>query len=129
MIEMSKHVGPWRDAVRAAAHQAIPVPLPGPVALDIVFFLEKPKSVKRETPHVRPDLDKLIRATMDGLTSTVDRRNIYLPGAFDDDAQAIIINTMKAYAPPGTMPGAWITIDRATAQSPALADARQENTA
>jgi Holliday junction resolvase RusA-like endonuclease len=125
MIEMSKAVGPWRDAIRAEARTRIPVPLQGPVTVEIMFFLAKPKSVKRETPCVRPDLDKLIRSTLDGLTSSTDRKGIMIPGAFDDDAQVIAITAMKNYAPAGTVPGAWITIEPADARASALASAQE----
>lgn len=67
----------WRGAVASAARDwqaANPTELiDGPVYLAVTFHLPKPKSTKkRKTWQTsRPDLDKLIRAVMDGLTGVV----------------------------------------------------------
>lgn len=66
------------------------------VKLDFIFA--KPKSVKRALVTVRPDLDKLIRAVLDGLTGT----------AFIDDSQVIEVMAQKRY---GDIPGVWIGIN------------------
>jgi crossover junction endodeoxyribonuclease RusA len=107
MIEMSKSVGPWREAVRGEAQRAFSAPLEGPVKVSVEFLLAKPKSVRRDTPCVRPDLDKLIRAVLDGLTAG---------GAFGDDAQVTELSASKSYA---TVSGAWITVERAGAHADA----------
>ena len=59
----------------------------GAVEVDLTFVLIKPKSVKRIYPFVRPDLDKLCRAVLDGLTAI----------AFKDDAQVISLSAKKIY--------------------------------
>jgi Holliday junction resolvase RusA-like endonuclease len=112
VIEQSKKVKPWRADVRAAAEQACAAagpdrfPLAGPVAVDITFTLPKPASApkrRRTWPAVRPDLDKLVRSTLDALKSA---------GVYGDDGQVVQLGARKAY--PGehvqalTVPGAVI---------------------
>jgi crossover junction endodeoxyribonuclease RusA len=108
MVEMSAAVGPWREAVRGEAQRLVTAPIEGPVAVSLEFCLLKPKSVRRSAPCVRPDLDKLIRAVLDGLT---------MAGMFGDDAQVTEITASKSYA---TINGAWITVC-----APALANAQE----
>jgi Holliday junction resolvase RusA-like endonuclease len=94
MVESSKHVGPWRDAVRAAALGAIrccdeldcsalrhPFPLTGPLAVRMVFSVARPKGhyrtgrnahLLRDSAPLRPasppDLSKYLRSSEDALT-------------------------------------------------------------
>jgi Holliday junction resolvase RusA-like endonuclease len=56
----------------------------------VQFWFNRPKSVTAKTrPHpvVKPDLDKLVRAVLDGLTGIVWR----------DDAQVIVLEARKLY--------------------------------
>lgn len=108
MIEMSKAVGPWREAVRAETQRKVTMPLAGPVAVRVWFMLKRPNGHCRTgrnahllrdgapaRPAGTPDLDKLIRAVLDGLTQG---------GAWKDDAQVVTITAAKHYAdqgPPG----------------------------
>jgi crossover junction endodeoxyribonuclease RusA len=108
MVESSKAVGPWREAVRAETQRAMRWnggTLEGPVRLGVIFGLPRPKGhygtgrnadqVKLSAPHFpagRPDLDKLLRALLDGLTAG---------GAWVDDAQVAIISALKKYGEPG----------------------------
>lgn len=106
MIESSKKVKPWRQDVRAAALDAIEAGGPtfptGGVSLDVVFRLPRPKGHYRTgrnaeklrdsappTPAVKPDLDKLIRSTLDALGEA---------GVWRDDAQVVQVDASKAYA-------------------------------
>ena len=57
--------------------------------IDLVFNLPRPKSVNRLRPSVKPDLDKLIRSTCDGLKTG---------GLFQDDALIVEIHAEKYYA-------------------------------
>lgn len=109
MIEMSKKVGPWREAVAAAAIDAAqgfgwkhePT---GPIRVDITFWLPAPKSVKRLYPTTNPDADKLARSTYDGLT---------MSGAIMHDDNQIVEGTQrKRYVLPGMATGASIIITR-----------------
>lgn len=60
-----------------------------PVKLVITFMFHKPESTpkKRLFPVVKPDLDKLVRATLDSLTGVI----------FHDDAQVVQVMTEKIY--------------------------------
>jgi len=93
-------VQPWREAVRAETQQTVPVPLGGPVFVRITFRLARPKSLPKSVtyPAKRPDLDKLIRAVLDGLT---------MGGAWTDDAQVVTLLSSKTY---GAIPGCSIQI-------------------
>lgn len=59
----------------------------GPVSMQLTFRLTAPKSVRREHPTVRPDLDKLVRAVLDALTGL----------AYKDDSQVVSIQASKTY--------------------------------
>jgi Holliday junction resolvase RusA-like endonuclease len=93
MVESSKKVKPWRVAVteQTARYMSWETlnPLDTPVEIALVFYLPKPKSVKRQWPSVKPDLDKLIRSTFDGLTTG---------GLYLDDALVIAVSASKEYA-------------------------------
>jgi Holliday junction resolvase RusA-like endonuclease len=70
-------------------------------AVTCAFNFTKPKSApkKRQRNTKRPDLDKLIRAVLDGIT------DVLIP----DDAQVIAIDAWKEYGAP---PGLQITVTR-----------------
>lgn len=112
MVEMSKAVGPWREAVRSETQRAMKdahmpgweTPFDGPVSVTIRFILPRPKSVpKRITwPAKRPDLDKLARAVLDGLTDG---------GAWLDDGQVVKMMLVKLYATEDDTPGCTIRIE------------------
>lgn len=86
MIEMSKHVKPWRSVVEDAARAVIDtdpgfVKLDGPLRARMVFTIARPAKPKYTTaPAVMPDLSKLLRATEDALT---------IAGLWADDARVI----------------------------------------
>lgn len=90
----------WREDVKYAAVDAMNghAPFEGPLELLVTFVLVKPKSVKRAWPFVRPDLDKLVRAVGDALTSA---------GVYTDDAQLVQITARKVY---GVTTGAEIIV-------------------
>lgn len=114
IYETSRAVGPWREAVRAETQRALEqLPerdgfLEGPVAVKIVFRLPRPKSAPKSTrqPAKRPDLDKLCRAVLDGLTDG---------HAFADDGQVVKLYAVKQFAGDGDHfgPGARIWIEEA----------------
>ena len=93
MVESSRAVGPWREAVRAETQRALDglrAGYSGPVWVDLVFWLPRPKSALKRTafPAKRPDLDKLTRAVLDGLTEG---------GAWADDAQVTTLTARKRF--------------------------------
>lgn len=98
-----KLLKPWRAAVAkvAAATWVYGRPLEGPVRVYAGFVFERPASVKRDYPHVRPDLDKLLRALMDGITDA--------GVVWGDDCQVVEIETTKVY---GAEPGVHVVIKR-----------------
>jgi len=78
MVESSKKLPPWRDAVASAARDvaADVGMLDGPLKLTVEFRLRMPASrparvrrVGRAWHTVTPDLDKLVRSTCDALTT------------------------------------------------------------
>lgn len=82
----------WQRAISAAVRPLAPKqPWDGPVRLDVTFFLRRPKTVKRELPHVRSDLDKMLRVVMDALTGIIYR----------DDGQVVSGEIGKRYGEPG----------------------------
>ena len=86
----------WRSAVALEARKAGAFPTRAPINLNMTFVLVKPRTVKRNSPTVPPDLDKLIRGVLDALTAI----------AYTDDSQVIEITAKKIY---GELPG--VTID------------------
>lgn len=99
MIESSKSVKPWREAVKWAAVEACGVALPesaapvvcGAIAVEMIFTLSKPKGAPkgRQTwPDRKPDLSKLVRSTEDALTDA---------GAWEDDARIVSCLARKVF--------------------------------
>lgn len=95
----------WRGEVArtAGATWSYMDRIEGPVRVHAVFVFEKPKTVTRGWPSVRPDLDKLARALMDGITDA--------GCVWRDDAQVVEIDTSKVY---GTTPGVHVAITQVT---------------
>lgn len=115
MIESSKAVKPWREAVLYAvleqephSRRADPILFRGPVSLQICFYLHRPKSAKEGArPDKKPDLDKLQRSTFDALKSA---------GVFEDDSRVVSVHATKRYAGDEsglTVPGALIFVEKA----------------
>lgn len=103
LVESSKGVGPWREAVAWSARSAVNGLITGPVELHIEFIMPRPKAwgKKRNDPMVqRPDLDKTLRSTCDGLTGS----------AYMDDSQVVKITASKRRAGHDEATGALITI-------------------
>jgi Holliday junction resolvase RusA-like endonuclease len=112
----------WRQAVvDAALGHGTPM-LAGPVAVDITFTLARPKSHYRtgknahlirdsapSWPARAPDIDKLTRNTLDGLTAA---------GTYADDGQVVKLTAVKQWAD-GRPPGAHITVTPLTEGTPA----------
>lgn len=118
MIEQSKRVRPWREAVKAAALDATAYGwerLDGPVRLEVLLHFDKPKSApkrRRTWPTTRTsgDVDKLQRSTFDALTDA---------GVIRDDSQVIDVWAKKLFTddPAAEMqvPGAVIRVFEVTA--------------
>lgn len=105
MIEQSKGLKPWRKTVHDVAHtmaEDMGQFKDGPLHLAVVFHL--PHGKQRETsPWRRHDLDKLVRAVGDALTTS---------GLITDDSRLTHITAAKVWAT--DQPGAHITIRSTT---------------
>lgn len=77
----------WRSAIALTARQHGARPSADPIHIEMKFYLPRPKTVKRPEPSVAPDLDKMVRACLDGLTAI----------AYIDDGQVTSIVAQKAY--------------------------------
>lgn len=94
LIPMDKKERPWREKVRQTALAAMTdnhftgFGRGVPVELCVGFTVARPKTVRRFRPTVKPDLDKLLRCLMDGLTDS---------GIIHDDAQITNIAASKGY--------------------------------
>lgn len=105
MRESSRAVAPWREAVRtetAAALEAAPAYTPPLAAtVHLTFTVRRPathygtgrnaltlKENAPPHPRGRPDLDKLVRATLDALTDA---------GALVDDSNVVRLHAAKCY--------------------------------
>lgn len=104
LVESSKKVKPWREAVARVAREHCTEIIDGPVTVSVDFILPRPKSLpKRVKQHVKkPDTDKLIRSTLDALSGI----------AYVDDNRVNAIHATKKYCHPESTPGATITIER-----------------
>lgn len=89
----AKALKPWRALVKAAAVEALHGREPlvdEPLVVSVEFRFVRPKSVRRELPHVKPDVDKLLRAVLDALTDA---------HVWGDDSQVVKAAAEKVYAP------------------------------
>ena len=103
MVESSRKVGPWRDAVALAARAAGCTPIDGPVRIRIAFYMPRTKAMRRKPapPMIqKPDLDKLVRSTLDALTGI----------AFHDDSQVTHMVATKRRGDPDENTGALIHV-------------------
>jgi crossover junction endodeoxyribonuclease RusA len=89
----------WRQEITRTAIQMtggphepdkLPFPAGVPVLVYMHFYLDRPPSVKRELPAVKPDWDKLARAVGDALIGVV----------YGDDCQVVRAKVAKDYGSP-----------------------------
>jgi Holliday junction resolvase RusA-like endonuclease len=103
----------WKGLIASAVRPFLPSePYEGPVKIEHAFLFPRPKSHLKKSGgltssaplhHVsKPDLDNLVKAVWDTLTSE---------GFWRDDSQIVSETTTKAYAESGE-PGVVITISR-----------------
>lgn len=103
LVESSAKVAPWRAVVAQVAALKCHGILDGPVSVTVSFVLPRPKSLPKRVVHMvkKPDLDKLVRSTLDALSGV----------AYVDDNRVTLIIAKKRYAVPGEPTGAWITVE------------------
>lgn len=102
LVETSKKLPTWRKTIQFHAQKHCPQPLQGAIHLDIEFIMPRPKTLPKKQKHMtkKPDLDKLIRAVGDALTTI----------AYKDDNQINTITARKRYQHQNEQTGAIITI-------------------
>lgn len=88
LLPMSKGLPRWEQTIADACQKFKPLPVDKPIGCSLDFFFIKPKSVKRLSPTVPPDLDKLCRAVLDGLQKG---------GVLVDDKQITKMTACKSY--------------------------------
>lgn len=111
-------IGAWRGAIASAASEAMgdDLALAGPVTVTVYFVFPRPASHSlpanrsRLAPELRldaprfvsgkPDIDKLVRALLDGITNVVVR----------DDSQVAGLMTWKVYEDNERRPGCHVRI-------------------
>jgi crossover junction endodeoxyribonuclease RusA len=86
--ERAQDLALWRADIANGARSLNIDKIIGGAEVYLTFAFTKPKTVKRDEPFVRPDIDKLCRAVLDGLTGV----------AFDDDQQVTHLTARKIYA-------------------------------
>lgn len=108
----------WREDVKQAAlreRAALDSSLDGPLVMSVFFRLARPSSHYRtgrnahmlrdaspSYPHRRPDLDKLLRSTLDAISSAA---------LWHDDCCVVCVVSWKTYADDDNPPGADIVLD------------------
>ncbi len=116
LLESSAYLPAWRQAVRVAAFEAyrahgvqpdqLPLIPPGqPVVIDRLWFFVFPQqclAAGTSEPLGTPDIDKLLRATLDALGGAKGKT----ARLFADDSQVQVISDMgkyraTAHKPPG----------------------------
>jgi Holliday junction resolvase RusA-like endonuclease len=105
MVEANKGLPAWNKALETAFknyRQTDPIVMIGAIQVEILFLMPRPKSVSRERPTVKPDVDKLCRTVLDA----AERAGIYF-----NDSQVIDLSARKRYADIQT-PGAVINIEQ-----------------
>jgi crossover junction endodeoxyribonuclease RusA len=115
MVEASKRVKPWRQAVAASAQQQMREQkcslIAGACSVSIEFRFKRPKShfttngqLKANAPEhcivKRNDIDKCCRSTLDALSDVV----------FADDCLVVRLTAEKRYCSLHEPPGALITV-------------------
>ena len=97
----------WKAEVAAAFMLCRRPPIAAPVHLRVSFFLPRPKKMKggedRSIPHVKkPDVDNLLKSTMDAMTEA---------NVWKDDALVFATSAHKWYAARGGKTGAQIIVE------------------
>lgn len=113
LVDDSKKTKPWKRAVREACEDAIEswkeqhrytfVPIDEAIECHMVFFMPRPKSLAKKVKWCfrKPDLDKLLRATFDGVTESQ---------LWKDDARVRKVVAEKNYEDAEHEQGAILTI-------------------
>ena len=101
IVESSPKLPAWRKAVSDAVIAGMKdsgddSKFEGAVKVEAVFYLTRKPSVKRALPTVPPDVDKILRSLMDGITARSKSGEIL--GVWQDDSQVVKVDVSKVYA-------------------------------
>jgi Holliday junction resolvase RusA-like endonuclease len=104
IVESSAYLPAWRKAVVEAVKQGMSDSgddsiFDSAVKVEVTFYLTKPKSVRTEYPVKPPDIDKVCRSLLDGIT---------YGGVWVDDSLVVSLVAYKRWAK--GEPGAAVTI-------------------
>lgn len=92
----AKKLKPWRERVAQAAD--LGVTFDCPVKVFAYFDMPRPKRPKFERPATKPDVDKLARALLDGMTDG---------GLLKDDSRVVDLHVVQRYS---ESPGVWVRV-------------------
>jgi Holliday junction resolvase RusA-like endonuclease len=101
IVESSPKLPAWRKAVSDAVIAGMEASgdlskFDGAVKVEAVFYLTRPKTVTRAYPIKPPDVDKLARSLLDGITARSKSGQIC--GVWGDDSQVVRLDVTKVYA-------------------------------
>ena len=75
----------------------------GAAELQLMFYMPRPKTVKRLYPTPKPDLSKLIRSVEDSLVAA---------GLIIDDAYIVTVHAIKRYADETHPEGVFVSLSQ-----------------
>ncbi len=107
----------WRADVTLAARLSRhgPDPITGPVDVRLDFYFPLPKGDQHRPAHtVAPDIDKLVRNVLDGLTNS---------GLIRDDSQVVMVAASKNYARGPWTPGVNVEVTDLTLEAQGFREA------
>lgn len=89
-------------AQRSARVNGITEPSDDPIAMDLTFYMPRPKSAPKSRYHAltRPDLDKLCRLVGDALIGVI----------YTEDSRIVQLSSRKVYADAENPPGVSISV-------------------
>jgi Holliday junction resolvase RusA-like endonuclease len=101
--DSSKSLKSWRKKISERASEELDgnFGYDEPVGVWLEFLLSRPKTVGRDLPETKPDLDKLVRAVLDALESS---------GMIANDSRVVQIFSSKVYAERDESPGVRIML-------------------
>lgn len=107
VIDAAKGLSAWRRTVATVVASKARRPFEGPVHVAALFYLPAPKRGRTTLPATRPDLDKLARALLDGLTAG---------GVIRDDGQVVDLAVGKRWAT--KEPGCFVRVQEIAGDEP-----------
>jgi len=87
----------WEAQIKSALGEG--APLVGALAVELWFWMPRPVSVTRPYPSVIPDIDKLIRAVLDGVK-----------GSIEDDSRVVDLEVYERYSVEEMDPGVFVYV-------------------